>query len=65
MTAQLVDLTARRERADLAVARVAAAPVRFVPPAFLRALECVHAGEPAAGTRPVLVTPLRPVAGAR
>ena len=66
MAASLVDLTARRRQADLAVARVAAAPVRYVPPAFLLALECLEAGDEQQWTcRPALVTPLRPVAAAR
>lgn len=35
-----LDLTARRLRGEQAVARVAAAPVRHVPVAFLAALQC-------------------------
>ena len=38
-----VDLSARRRRAEDAIARVAAEPVRFVPAAFLAALECLEA----------------------
>lgn len=41
MTATLTDLTARRLRGEQAVARMAAAPVRHVPAAFLAALECL------------------------
>jgi hypothetical protein len=41
MTAQIIDLAACRARSDQAVARVAAAPVRHVPAAFLAALRCV------------------------
>jgi hypothetical protein len=66
MTAQLVDLTARRRQADRAVARVASAPVRYVPEAFLLALECRDAGDGQQRTwRLAPVTPLRPVAAAR
>jgi hypothetical protein len=43
--AQLLDLTARLARGDAAVARVAAAPVRHVPAAFLSALACTDAEE--------------------
>jgi hypothetical protein len=45
MTAQIVDLSARRTRGERAVARVAAAPVRHVPVEFLAALACVDVGE--------------------
>lgn len=41
MTAQIVDLAAFRSRGEQAVARMAAAPVRHVPPEFLAALLCV------------------------
>ncbi len=44
MTATLNDLTARRLRGERAVARVAAAPVRHVPVAFLAALACLDVG---------------------
>lgn len=40
MTAQLLDLSVRVAPGEAAVARVAAAPVRHVPPAFLAALAC-------------------------
>lgn len=46
MSAQILDLTARRVRGEQAVARVAAAPVRHVPVAFLAALACVEVDEP-------------------
>lgn len=45
MTAQLVDLSARRRRGDAAVARVAAAPVRHVSLHLLAEILCVDAGE--------------------
>jgi hypothetical protein len=45
MTAQIVDLSARRTRGEQAVARVAAAPVRHVPVEFLAALACVDVGD--------------------
>lgn len=41
MTAQILDLTARRHLGEQAVARMAAAPVRHVTPEFLAALHCV------------------------
>lgn len=65
MTAQLFDLIARRARGDLAVALVAAAPVRYVPPTFLLALECIDPGDLRAWARPASVTPLQPVVEAR
>ena len=64
MTATTVDLTARRRRAELAVTLVAAAPVRYVPPAFLRALECLDAVDLPAWTRPS-PPPLRALAAVR
>jgi hypothetical protein len=39
----LADLGARRARGERAVAAMAAAPVRHVPPAFLAALTCLDA----------------------
>lgn len=65
MTATIVDLTARRRHADLAVTLVAAAPVRHVPPAFLLALECLDTGQLDPWPGPATVTPLRAVAEAR
>lgn len=48
MTAQILDLTARRERGERAVARMAAAPVRHVPLEFLATLLCLDVDELAA-----------------
>jgi len=65
MTASIIDLSARRRRTELAVARVAAAPVRYVPGAFLLALQCRDAADPDTWIRPTPVPPLRAAAEVR
>jgi hypothetical protein len=41
MTAQIIDLAARRAQGEHAIARMAAAPVRHVPDELLAVLACV------------------------
>ena len=59
MAAQLYDLTAFRTRREGAVARVAAAPIRFVTPAFLLALAGVDMLEPEPAAPVAVVAPRR------
>ena len=59
MAAQLYDLTAHRTRREGAVARAAAAPIRYVTPAFLLALAGVDMLEPELSTQASPVAPRR------
>jgi hypothetical protein len=54
----VVDLTARRERAERAIAEVAAAPVRYVPDELFVALQGSWGGPESSAVADVALLPL-------